>query len=65
MTVQKRMYRKREAAAELAISGRQLDRLIATKQVRVVRLGARAVGVPASEIERFIAVGGVKFPAAL
>ena len=36
----KRMYRKREAAVELAISGRQLDRLIATKQVRVVKLGA-------------------------
>jgi excisionase family DNA binding protein len=52
-------YRLNEAADLIGISRRQVNRLIATRQLRAVRFGPQSVGVAASELQRFLDAGGV------
>lgn len=49
-----RLPRVPEAAAELAVGRTRLYELIASGELRTVRIGERGVRVPAEEIDRFI-----------
>ena len=55
----KLVFRRADAAAALGVSERQIDRFIATRTLRAVRLGGRAIGVSAAELQRFVDAGGV------
>jgi excisionase family DNA binding protein len=46
------LYDRRTAAAQLSISPRTLDRLIAHKQIAVRRIGGRIL-VPYGELQKF------------
>ncbi|MEP0774034.1 MAG: helix-turn-helix domain-containing protein [Acidobacteriota bacterium] len=54
---QKLAYRVKEAAAALGVSQPFVYRLIAEGEIRVTRLGRRAVLIPRTEIERLLAAG--------
>ena len=43
-------YTRREAAEVLSISTRQLDRLIAARTIKVIRIGRRGIRIPESSI---------------
>ena len=63
MTVQRirRVYRRKEAAEQLSICTKTLDRMIARREIAVVAITDRLRGVSNEEIDRFIAartVGG-------
>jgi excisionase family DNA binding protein len=49
----KRLFSMAEAASELGISRRHIDRLVTRGEVSTIRLGKRRL-VPASEIERIV-----------
>ncbi|MHB1933707.1 MAG: helix-turn-helix transcriptional regulator [Leptospirillum sp.] len=53
----KRLYRVPEAARRLNIQPGTMRRWIFDKKIAVVRVGTRAVRIPASEIERIISEG--------
>lgn len=55
-------YRLNEAADLIGISRRQVNRLIATRQLKSVRFGPQSVGIAASELQRFLDAGGVHTP---
>ena len=49
-----RLLRIPDAAAELAIGRSQLYELIASGEIRAVKIGTRGVRVPATELDRFV-----------
>ena len=59
---QRLLFSRREAAILLAISPRQLTRLIGNEKLDIVRIGRRTL-VHRSEIERFAKNGHVPNPA--
>ena len=51
--IQKLLYARREGAEMLTVSLRTLDTLIATKQLRVIRIG-RSVRIPLDALQEFL-----------
>lgn len=50
-----RLLRIPDAAAELSIGRSRLYELLAAGDIKAVRIGARGVRVPQSELDRFVA----------
>jgi len=55
--MQRRGLRVRELAASLGLSRSTVYRLVASGQLRAVRLGRRTIVVPADELDRLLGPG--------
>ena len=53
-----------QAAADLAIGRTRLYELLASGEIRAVKIGSRGIRIPASEIDRFVAKRLAEMPAA-
>ena len=52
--MEKVMLRKQQAADAMQVSVRTLEKLIAERAIKIVRVGSKCVRVPADEILRFV-----------